>query len=258
MVKNKFIFSITILLMCIGCSSDDTNDQQQNLDNNQAKWESLNITDYSFTQRQICFCVPETVQPTVLLVQDNQTVLSYSAQEEVITAKQFRSSFLKVDELFTRVNALIDNSESLTVEYHPTYGYPTLISVDIDKKMADDEYSIHSESFIDNSNAICPAVFTPSFYLNVTDKDTQESLNCNIFGSYQFEDKELEDLEDLELGQNIHCEIDSPVPVGSNFGIANLTIEASGYQSQELTNIHVIGSHCELKTQNLTIELTAN
>ncbi|PAJ74413.1 hypothetical protein CJF42_10405 [Pseudoalteromonas sp. NBT06-2] len=42
--ENKLIISIATLSMCIGCSSDDTNDQQQAFDNNQAKWESFNIS----------------------------------------------------------------------------------------------------------------------------------------------------------------------------------------------------------------------
>ena len=99
------------------------------------------------------------------MVKDNQTVLSYTEQDEVIVSKQYRSSFLTVNELFSKVNSLIDNSESLTVEYHPTYGFPTLISADIDKQMIDDEFSIRSEGFIE-SNFGCPAIYTPSFSLN--------------------------------------------------------------------------------------------
>jgi len=253
MVNKKLTLGSVILLTCIGCNSD-TNEQQQILDQNQAKWESLNITDYTLTQRRSCFCVPEVVQPTVLLIKDNQTVLSYTEQDEVIVDKQFRSSFLTVNELFSKVNALIDNSESLTVEYHPTFGYPTLISADIDKQMADDEFSINSGDFVDNTDAVCPEVFFPSFTLNIIDNDTQAPLNCDVYGRFQFEDKEA---EEFNLDTSNQCDPTTAIDIGADFGIANLTVESDGYNIKEIENIQIIADHCHIKTQNINISLTA-
>jgi hypothetical protein len=252
-VNKKLTLVSVVLLSCIGCSSD-TNDQQKMLDDNQAKWESLNITDYTFTQRRSCFCDPEVVQPTVLLIKDNQTVLSYTEQDEVIVDEQFRSSFLTVNELFSKVNSLIDNSESLTVEYHPTFGYPTLISADIDKQMADDEFSINSGDFVDTTDAVCPEVFFPSFTLNIIDNDTQAPLNCDVFGSFKFEEK---DTETFIADTNNQCDSTTPIDLGADFGIANLTVESDGYSMKEIEKIHIIADHCHIKTQNINISLTA-
>ena len=60
MVNQNLTFTSFTLLASISCNSD-TNDQQKMLDENQAKWESLNITDYTFTQRRSYFFVPEVV-----------------------------------------------------------------------------------------------------------------------------------------------------------------------------------------------------
>jgi hypothetical protein len=217
-VNKKLKLGLVILLTCIGCNSD-TNDQQKMLDDNQAKWESLNITDYTFTQRRSCFCVPEVVQPTVLLIKDNQTVLSYTEQDAEIVDKQYRSSFLTVNELFSKVNSLIDNSESLTVEYHSKYGYPTLISVDIDKQIADDEFSINSGDFVDNTDVVCPEIFYPSFTLNIIDNDTQAPLNCDVYGRFQFEDKEA---EEFNLDTSNQCDPTTAIDIGADFGIKEL------------------------------------
>lgn len=252
-MNKKLTLGLVILLTCIGCNSD-TNDQQKMLDDNQAKWESLNITDYTFTQRRSCFCVPEVVQPTVLLIKDNQTVLSYTEQDAEIVDKQYRSSFLTVNELFSKVNSLIDNSESLTVEYHSKYGYPTLISVDIDKQIADDEFSINSGDFVDNTDVVCPEIFYPSFTLNIIDNNTQAPLNCDVYGRFQFEDKEA---EEFNLDTSNQCDPTTAIDIGADFGIANLTVESEGYNMKEIENIHIIADQCHIKTQNLNISLTA-
>lgn len=253
MVNKKLTLGSVILLTCIGCNSD-TNDQQKMLDDNQAKWESLNITDYTLTQKRSCFCVPEVVQSTVLLIKDNQTVLSYTEQDEVIVDKQYRSSFLTVNELFSKVNSLIDNSESLTVEYHPTFSYPTLISADIDKQIADDEFSINSGDFVDNTDAVCPEIFYPSISVKAIDNETQAPLNCDVFGSFTFEDK---DTETFIPDTNNQCDPTMPIDIGADFGIANLTVGTDGYNMKEIDNIHVIADYCHIKTQNITISLTA-
>jgi len=249
MVNKKLTLGSVILLTCIGCNSD-INEQQKMLDDNQAKWESLNITDYTFTQRRSCFCVPEVVQPTVLLIKDNQTVLSYTEQDEVIVDEQFRSSFLTVNELFSKVNSLIDNSESLTVEYHPTFGYPTLISADIDKQIADDEFSINSGDFVGTTIAVCPEIFTPSISLNVIDNDTQAPLNCDVYGRFQFEDKES---EEFNLDTSNQCDPTTPIDIGADFGIANLTVKSDGYNMKEIDKIHIIADHCHIKTKTMDI-----
>ena len=253
MVNKKLTLGSVILLTCIGCNSD-TNDQQKMLDDNQAKWESLNITDYTFTQKRSCFCIPEVIQPTVLLIKDNQTVLSYTEPDELIVDKEYRSSFLTVNELFSKVNSLIDNNESLTVEYHPTFGYPTLISADIDKQIADDEFSINSGDFVDNTDAVCPEIFYPSISVNVIDSDTQAPLNCNVFGSFKFEDKEA---EEFLLDTSNQCDPTTPIDIGADFGIANLTVKSDGYNMKKIEDIHIIADHCHIKTQNITISLTA-
>jgi hypothetical protein len=101
---------------------------------------------------------------------------------------------------------------------------------------------------------VCPEVFFPSFTLNIIDNDTQAPLNCDVFGSFKFEEK---DTETFIADTNNQCDPTTPIDLGVDFGIANLTVESDGYNVKEIENIHIIADHCHIKTQNINISLTA-
>ncbi|SFC32514.1 DUF6174 domain-containing protein [Pseudoalteromonas denitrificans] len=251
MLPMQYISAIT-LVSILGCNSSSETDQQREFDLNQAKWDALNITQYTLDQRRSCFCLPEATQTTTLLIKDNEIELSYAKETEVITNKNLRNSFLKVDELFKKASELINNSDELQVEYHAQYGFPTYISVDIDKQTADDEYSITTSNFTDNTNIACIEVLTPSFNLIAQDANTTDSLNCQLAGSYQFEDKEPVTFDN---STSDNCDNNHSLDIASDSGIASITINVDGYHSKTINNIHVIADHCAIKTQDITVEL---
>jgi len=51
--------------------------------------------------------------------------------------------------LFDLVHNAIDRDAAmLEVEYHPSLGYPTKLSVDYEREIADDEFSIRADSLV--------------------------------------------------------------------------------------------------------------
>ena len=54
---------------------------------------------------------------------------------------------IQVDQLFNEVKQSIDNNAaSIDVKYDSTWGYPRSISIDLDKRMADEEFALISSS----------------------------------------------------------------------------------------------------------------
>lgn len=115
---------------CGGGQARDT------LNTKRALWESQALTDYSYHFHRSCFCV--MVDPVVIEVHGAEVTVNYEDGQPVPSDKL--DMFPTIPGLFDMVSdAIAADPYSLEVEYDPTYGYPTRISIDYDKNTVDDE-----------------------------------------------------------------------------------------------------------------------
>jgi hypothetical protein len=119
---------------------------QAALDEARARWEAAGITDYTFTYRPVCFCPPQVL---TVVVEDG-VVASVEAEADgdgeggVVTGEP-----TTVDAVFDDLQAAIDDGVfAFTAEYDPELGYPVSTGIDVDERMADEEYGIQIEELI--------------------------------------------------------------------------------------------------------------
>lgn len=139
----RVLFLIVCILIFLSCSSDD-NDFDDELNKNRQLWQSKQITDYKWNERISCFCAGplERSVYVVNLVKDkvefDETGYDPEFLEE-IREYVFNSSHT-IEDAFDLAEDLLNRDVAfLEIEYDEVYGFPTLISVDYEENIADDE-----------------------------------------------------------------------------------------------------------------------
>lgn len=122
---------------------------------NLKKWQAKRLQNYSFTLQRSCFCTPEYTTPMLVTVQDGKVLsavteslavaLKPDGSEAAPTMVDVTDRAMSVDQLFNEIKQAIDNgAATIDVKYDPTWGYPRSISIDLDKRMADEELAFTS------------------------------------------------------------------------------------------------------------------
>jgi hypothetical protein len=114
------------------------------------KWHSRGVTDYQLVvERGWCECLPEWTRPMRVAVRESGaqvTVTDLERGTPVSLAANDRP--LTVENLFLLIDELREEGVyRLDVLYDPIYGFPTLIDVDRDRQMVDDEFRIMVREF---------------------------------------------------------------------------------------------------------------
>lgn len=145
-MKTKF-FSLLIALMlsvtaCIGGPE---------LQQNRAKWEGQNIEHYRFTVVASCFCPFAGAQVTYEV--QNGQVLNESIQSDPdrqidpAQASAFYQDYNTIDKVFDYLEKETKEADQITIDYDPTYGFPTDVSIDRIKEAIDDEMYLTLSNF---------------------------------------------------------------------------------------------------------------
>jgi hypothetical protein len=149
----KHIFFIAIIFPLVAC--DQSHKNTKNLDDSEFKtnyesnlklWiESSEGKSYSFTYSRTCFCFEEFSKTKVTVDESGEIVevnkINSSGALESVSANNF-DQYISIEELFDIVKKKIDKKASqVKVEYDKISGFPTLLYVDYDFRMADDEIS---------------------------------------------------------------------------------------------------------------------
>lgn len=100
------------------------------LQRERALWNALNLRDYRFRLRVVCFC-PDRGKAAVVTVRGGRPH----------GARGFQKRFDTVPELFTRIKRALDSSRSgdVVVRYDSRRGFPSSASIDSIKLAIDDE-----------------------------------------------------------------------------------------------------------------------
>jgi hypothetical protein len=112
----------------------------QRLDAGRATWTASAPRDYAFEYQRICFC--PIVQKVRVEVGSGTVVRVVDVESsEPIPSERF-ADFPTIEELFVELDQLIrGDPHLLEVEYDPTFGFPARVQVDIEERVADEEFS---------------------------------------------------------------------------------------------------------------------
>ena len=103
---------------------------------NKNKWEALGIDSYTCTFQISCYCMREATLPKTVQVVNGKIVKVDGATYD----EDEHWGVQTISQLFN----LIEQSEkekvyTLEVDYHPDKGYPTMLYIDRDEMIADEE-----------------------------------------------------------------------------------------------------------------------
>lgn len=111
----------------------------------EARWQQHKIQSYSLLQRRICFCIFGANTYRITVKNGVITSIVDTTTKSELHA-DLRPLFLNVEGLFAEVKKLeSQKNDYLEIAYDSVYGYPRLISVDISRNLADEEYTIRTD-----------------------------------------------------------------------------------------------------------------
>ena len=145
-MKTKIISFIFALVLMLSACAGGSEVQQ-----NREKWEGQNIDHYRFTVVVSCFC-PFAGAEVTYEVQNGQVVNELvqsdpDRQIDPVQASEFYQAYNTIEKVFDYVEQATNEADEITVEYDPTYGFPTDISVDWIKEATDDEMYLTLSNF---------------------------------------------------------------------------------------------------------------
>jgi len=146
---SKISMLLLIISALISCSSNDDVVITE-LGKNRQLWISSQIENYSMNERISCFCAGllewdvfvENGEKVSVEFDETNLPPDQTSQDVLDNARTIEDAFALIEGLTTQ------NVASLVVEYNETYGFPTLISVDFDLNIADDEIAYIYSNFI--------------------------------------------------------------------------------------------------------------
>lgn len=153
-----------------------------------------------------------------------------------------------VDELFDLIALEESRADFLEVEYTSGLGYPTLIRVDRDEQVADDEYTITLDVVIPADQFSCAAwVVDDSLKLTIVDEDTYDPIGCGTTVTVSDEAGFTETF----VNDAPSCEDDEKIAMlGDRNGFYHLTIEKAGYDTLVIEDFGIGRGMCGTRTRD--------
>ncbi len=129
-------YYLTLLFFLILSCSEEKIEPLNDFELNKNKWEALAIDSYTCTFQISCYCIREATLPKTVQVVNGKIVkvdgASYDEDEHW--------GVQTINQLFNLIEqAEKDKVHTLEVDYHPDKGYPTMLYIDQDEMIADEE-----------------------------------------------------------------------------------------------------------------------
>jgi hypothetical protein len=124
---------------------------QSEIEQNKEKWQDQGISHYRYNLHISCFCVFVENMPLVIEVQDGEVVsMEFQNGSEIDPAirQDLFEKYATLDRIFAELEAdLSGAADKVTVEYDPTYGFPTKADIDFIEEAIDDELYLTISDF---------------------------------------------------------------------------------------------------------------
>jgi hypothetical protein len=146
--SRSLLGTLVLLPSLAACDSiitgtDDLSRAQSELDRNWDRFQRTAPLSYSYTVRVSCDCPSEITRPVVVWVDRGSIEYQFYEDDGRPVPLSIANSFPSVEQLFDAVQDGIDRrADNIDVQYDFTYGYPTSVYIDYDRRVADEELSV--------------------------------------------------------------------------------------------------------------------
>lgn len=122
---------------------DDLSREQNRLDRNWDLFQRAAPLSYGYTVRVSCECPTDVTRPVVVWVDRGSVEYLLYQDDGSPVPLSYASAFPSVEQLFDIIQDAIDRrADDIEVDYDFTYGYPTSVWIDYDRRVADEELSM--------------------------------------------------------------------------------------------------------------------
>jgi hypothetical protein len=134
-----------LLLFCLSLWGCETVQPLDDATTNLNLWNEKKIENYSFSFKRVCYCTLEYVGPNQIVVKNGKISTVNGAPYN----KEERYGVMyTIPELLQVIKANIDRKPvKQTLNFNPTYGYPTSVFFDFSEMIADEEIGYEITNF---------------------------------------------------------------------------------------------------------------
>ena len=146
----KRLLLIVIALILAGCAAAFALGSQSELEQNQEKWQDAAISDYRYQLSIGCFCVFTQDMPLIIEVRDGKVVsMEYQNGNPIDSSLlELFERYATIDRVFGEVKAGLNGAaDEVIAKYDLTYGFPTEVTIDVQKQATDDELYLTLSNF---------------------------------------------------------------------------------------------------------------
>ncbi len=137
--RSGFLLGLCLVPLTAACSTEE-DERLDDLAAARSLWIANAPGAYDFNYLRSCFC-PD-VFPARVYVVDGVVTLVRNLETSTPLPEERNDDFPTVDQLFNELDALIRlEPHQLEVRYDQQLGYPSFVSVDIEERMVDEEFS---------------------------------------------------------------------------------------------------------------------
>jgi len=146
----KKLILIVMALLLTACASVNALGNQSEIEQNQAKWQDADISHYRYDLSISCFCVFSQDMPLNVEVQDGKVVsMRYKSGKEIDPSLlELFEKYATIDRTFAELKADLNGAaDEVIAKYDPTHGFPTEVTIDVEKQATDDELYLSLSNF---------------------------------------------------------------------------------------------------------------
>ena len=137
--RSGFLFGLCLVSLATACSTEE-DERLDDLAAARSQWIAEAPGAYDFDYLRSCFC-PDVFLARVYVV-DGAVTLVVNLESSTPLSAERNDDFPTVDQLFNELDEVIRlEPHELEVRYDPQLGYPSFVSVDIEERMVDEEFS---------------------------------------------------------------------------------------------------------------------
>lgn len=155
MLLKRLRYALTLAAaigLVAGCDAltapDEWEMRREAFERSSERWRGEGIDAYSYTSLAYCECLPASVGPVEITVEDGRiSSLTPLQRDEPVPEEQW-DAFWTVEELFDLVErGLEERARQLHVSYDTSFGYPRKVDLDFEEQVTDDEFFIQISEF---------------------------------------------------------------------------------------------------------------
>jgi|AntRauTorcE11897_2_1112592.scaffolds.fasta_scaffold00930_12 hypothetical protein len=139
----RILVVISIIFFIASCNSKNgivsvpIEDDFSHIANPKERWEAYQLSNYEIVQRRSCECIG--LEYTARIVNNSVQKVAYEGEQSDEYTTFAKTNAITVDDAFDLIEEYSDEAYSITVDYHPRFGYPTKLIINIYEMIADEE-----------------------------------------------------------------------------------------------------------------------